>query len=396
MRSSLVAPIGAISRTRAAERVVAAPIVEKAGRFASLDLLRGATVAAMIFVNHPGDWDHVYHPFTHAEWNGFTPTDLIFPAFLFMVGVAGVFSMERRRTAGVAPRRLAAQALVRGLTIAALGWWIAGFPFSSDSLAHLRIPGVLPRIGLVFIVGSWLLLAAPGRRRTPLFLASLVVLLLGLHTFLLTGVGYDLTREGNIQLAVDRAALGGHAWLDGGDPEGIVSTISATATMLTGALAGWLLLGRAGVARKVGILLAAGGAAVLAGVAWNSVLPINKHLWTGSFVLLTSGATAVLLALSMLLVDVLRWRPVLAPFFTFGTNPLAAFVLSELAGKTMQMAEWHGPDGLVVSSRLLLLQGGFGWIPNPTIASHGFALAMVSLCYLALRGLESRGWYLKV
>jgi predicted acyltransferase len=381
---------------KAAPQAVTGPIAATAGRFASLDLLRGATVAAMIFVNHPGDWEHVYRPFTHAAWNGFTPTDLIFPAFLFMVGVAGVFSMERRRAAGVAPLRLAAQALARGLTIAALGWWIAGFPFSSESLAHLRIPGVLPRIGIVFIIGSLLLLAMPERRRLPLFLVSLVALLLAAHTFLLTGLGYDLTREGNIQLAVDRALLQGHAWLDGGDPEGIVSTISATATMLTGALAGWLLLARISTARKVGWLLAAGGLGILAGVVWNVALPINKHLWTGSFVLLTSGATAALLAVSMLLADVLRWQAVLAPFHTFGTNPLAAFVLSELAGKTMQLAEWHGPGGMIVSSRLLLLQGGFGWIPDPTLASHGFALAMVSLCYLALRALEARGWYLKV
>src|SRR5262249_55526696 len=151
---------------------------------------------------------------------------------------------------------------------------------------------------------------------------------LALHTWLLTGLGFDLTPEGNIQLSVDRRLLDGHLWQDGGDPEGIVSTISATASMLSGTLAGYLLMsGRSRRTKQVCLLLA-GTLMIALGELWDARLPINKHLWTASFVLLTSGAAAILLAACMTIVDLHRERPFVSVFATFGKNPLAAFVLS--------------------------------------------------------------------
>jgi predicted acyltransferase len=360
----------------------ASTIASPANRDAALDLFRGCTVAAMLFVNNPGDWNHVYGPLTHADWHGWTCADLIFPSFLFIVGTSAVLSLDR----------LALQALWRGLRIAAIGWVIAAFPFTLERIVHLRIPGVLPRIGIVFFIGVWILLAV----RRPVWILAAIAILLAVHSFLLTGTGWDLTPEHNLQLAVDRALLGDHLWQDGGDPEGIVSTLSATATMLTGALAGYALLSKADRPTKMLWLLLGGTLAMVAGEIWGQTLPINKHLWTGSFVLLTSGAAAVLLAASMWTVDLERGQRLLKAFSTFGKNPLAAFVLSELLSDTLHFVRWRLPSGRAISLRAFLFAHGFGWTHHPTIASHLFALTVVLLWYLVLRGFETRGWFWKI
>ena len=363
-------------------------------RLAALDLFRGATVAAMLFVNTPGDWGHLYGPFGHAAWHGWTPTDLIFPFFLFIVGTSGVFSLDKRRAAGATDRELARHAIVRGLTIVLVGWAMAAFPFNPERLLRLRIPGVLPRIGVVYVLGTLLVLLCKRRRVESLLLA--VALLLGLHTFLLQGLGYDLTREGNIQRAVDLALLKGHLWKKDWDPEGIVSTLSATATMLTGTLTGfWLRSGRT-LGRKIAGLALAGALAALAGEAWNFALPINKNLWTGSYVLLTSGLACLSLAAALLLVDVLRLLRPPGFFFTFGTNPLVAFVLSGLGAKTLGIVKWTTPAGGTTSLHAFLYRGSFGGLADPTVASHLWAAAVVVFWYLVLRVFERRGWYWKV
>jgi predicted acyltransferase len=361
-------------------------------RLTGLDLFRGLTVAAMILVNNPGDWNHVWAPLTHADWNGWTFADLIFPSFLFIVGTAGVLSLQRRRTAGASGMELARHALRRGALIMLVGWLIAAFPFTPDSIVHLRIPGVLPRIGLVFILCTWIILAVRDARLIPL----VILALLAVHTWLLTAIGYDLTPGGNVQLAVDRALFGSHMWQDGGDPEGIVSTLSATATMLTGALAAYLLISRVEGQRKTLWLFTAGGLGLLLGGLWSAFLPINKHLWTGSFVLLSSGAAAILLAVCSSLGDIHFLRRPLSVLATFGKNPLAAFVFAELLGKTMHIVPWHNRSENIASLRTFLFEGGFAWLHHPTVASHLFALSIVILLYLTLREFEVRSLYWKI
>src|SRR5512140_3599619 len=181
-----------------------------AERLAALDLFRGATVAAMLFVNNPGDWGHILAPFDHAEWHGATPTDLVFPFFLFIVGTAGALSLRKRDASGETTAALARHAFRRGMTIALWRWLMAWYPFGWDRLSRLRIPGVLPRIGVVFVLGTWIVLLA-GKRRVPALLAA-VAALLALHTALLFLPGYDLTLAGNLQRAVDLAVLKGHLW----------------------------------------------------------------------------------------------------------------------------------------------------------------------------------------
>ncbi|HKC26153.1 MAG TPA: DUF5009 domain-containing protein [Thermoanaerobaculia bacterium] len=362
-------------------------------RLAALDLFRGATVAAMIFVNDPGDWNHVLRPFDHAEWNGFTPTDAVFPFFLFIVGVAGALSLARHLEKGATRWQLARQAGRRGAAIVLVGWALAWFPFTLDRLGRLRIPGVLPRIGLVYALGTWLVLLAWKRR--PL-VAVFAALLLALHTFLLLGLGFDLTREGNVQRAVDLALLKGHLWKKDWDPEGLVSTLSSIATMLTGTLAGWWVDSARSLGRRIAGLAAAGAASATAGFLLGLALPINKNLWTASYVLFSSGLASLALALALLLVDVARIRRGTGFFLTYGKNPLLAFVLSGLLVKTLLLVKTAGADGKKVSLYARLFRGGFGWITDPYAASHLFALAVVVFLWAVLGVFEKKGWYWKV
>ena len=367
-------------------------------RFAALDLFRGLTVVGMIFVNNPGDWGHIYWPFDHAEWHGWTPTDLIFPFFLFIVGTAAVFSLEKRMAAGARTTDLARHAFTRGMTIVLVGWAMAFYPFFPflERLGRLRIPGVLARIGLVYVLGTWIVLAV-WKRRT-IGVAAAVLVLLALHTFLLTGLGFDLTPAGNIQRAVDLAVLKGHLWKNqqGWDPEGLVSTLTSIATMLTGTLTGFLLKSETSVGAKIARLLAWGAAGVAAGLAWGLVLPINKNLWTASYVVLTSGFACVFLGICIFLVDVKGLSRPFSIFVTFGRNPLLVFVLSGLLAKTMGLIKWTGADGKAITLHRWIYGAGFSWIDDPTIRSHAFALVTILFWYVVLLGFEKKGWYWKI
>ncbi len=354
----------------------------------------------MIFVNNPGDWGHLYRPFDHAEWHGWTPTDLIFPFFLFIVGTAGVFSMEKRMERGASRTALARHAFTRGMTIVLVGWAMAWFPFGLERLSRLRIPGVLPRIGVVYVLGTLLVLTVWRRRVAGVALAAAA--LLAIHTFLLLGLGWDLTREGNLQRALDLAVLKGHLWKKDWDPEGILSTLTAVATMLTGTLTGFLLTAKReredgpDLVRIVAKLVAWGVAGIAAGEVGHLVLPLNKNLWTGSYVVFTSGWASLGLAVSIVAVDLKRWLGPSGFFFTFGRNPLFAFVLSGMLAKTMGLIRWTGADGKAVSLQRSLYEGGFSWIPDPTLRSHAFAAVTVLFWYAVLLVFERKGWYWKV
>jgi predicted acyltransferase len=364
----------------------------------ALDVFRGLTVVGMVFVNNPGDWGHLYWPFDHAEWHGWTPTDLIFPWFLFIVGVAGVFSLEKRLASGASRLDLARHAFRRGMTIVVVGWLMAFYPFVPflERLNRLRIPGVLPRIGVTFVLGTWIVLAV-WRRRAP-GVAAAVVALLALHSWILLGTGFDLTPEGNVQRAVDLAVLKGHLWKNaqGWDPEGIVSTLTAVATMLTGTLTGFLMTGAAGVKAKVARLLAWGAAGTAAGLLWSRSLPINKNLWTASYVVFTSGAALLVLAACVLAIDVAGWKKPFAFFVTFGTNPLLVFVLSGLLAKTLGLVKVTDAAGKAITLHTWIYRTAFSWIADPTVRSHAFALVTIAFWWAVLRVFEKKGWYWKI
>ncbi len=350
----------------------------------------------MLFVNNPGSWAWVLPPFGHAEWHGCTPTDLVFPFFLFIVGTASVLSLGKRAAQGAARGELARHALRRGATIVLVGWALAAFPFTLERLARLRIPGVLPRIGVVYALGALLLLMAPAKRKAA-FLFVFSVLLLALHTALLFLPGYDLTLEGNLQAAIDLALLKGHLWKPAWDPEGVLSTLTALATMLTGALAGLLLTSRASLKARLAALGLAGLAGVAGGLAWQALgLPLNKGLWTGSYVLFSSGAACLSLLLALVVVDILGVKRPFAPLFTFGTNPLLAFVLSGLLAKLLGLVKVTVADGKAASLHKILYDRVFSRVGEPYLASHLQALAVLAVCWAVLRYCEKKGWYWKV
>jgi predicted acyltransferase len=350
----------------------------------------------MLFVNNPGNWSFVLPPFGHAAWHGCTPTDLVFPFFLFIVGTASVLSLGKRAAQGAGRGALARHALRRGATIVLVGWALAAFPFTLHRLLHLRIPGVLPRIGVVYALGALLLLAAPVRRKAA-FLACASALLLAVHTALLFLPGYDLTLEGNLQAAIDLSLLKGHLWKPAWDPEGVLSTLTALATMLTGALTGLLLTSKAPLRSRLAALGLAGAVGVASGLAWQALgLPLNKGLWTGSYVLFSSGAACLSLLAALVVVDLLGVKRPFAPLFTFGTNPLLAFVLSGLIAKLLGLVKLTLADGKAVSLHRLLFDRVFSRVGEPYLASHLQALAVLAVCWAVLRYCEKKGWFWKV
>lgn len=353
-----------------------------AARLASVDALRGLAVAAMLLVNNPGDWGHVYAPLQHAAWHGCTPTDLIFPFFLFIVGVSIALSLGARiEAAGAAKAPLARGVLERalrilllGLALHALAWWLMDKP-------EFRLMGVLQRIALCFAFTG--LVALYLRQRQQWLL--LAALLLGYAALLLAGG--PLSKAGNLAARLDSALLGplAYQW-DAAtglahEPEGLLSTLGAFATCLLGLRAGdWL---RKGLTAR---LYALSAAALALGYAAAFYLPWNKQLWTSSFVLWTGGWACLALLLSHQWVDRRGW-PALGR--AFGVNAIAAYAGAWTLAVLLEGLGWMAP----------LYALGFGWIARtlgPFEASLAFALAFVLLWALVVALLDRRRIYIKV
>ncbi len=326
----------------------------------SLDVFRGLTIAAMILVNNPGTWAHIYWPLEHAAWNGWTPTDLIFPFFLFIVGVSMVLSFAARIERGATRASLALHVLRRSATIFVVGLFLAGFPYFH--LATIRIPGVLQRIAVCYLFAGLIVLAsglvpdlagrhADGSKRAARIapvVAVILVLLLGYWALLkfVPVPGYGAGRldpQGNLGAYLDRRVMPGHLWSQSKtwDPEGILSTLPAIATVLLGSLVGiWLRSPRPGSGQatrtpqqKALGLLFAGTAGLVLGELLHPFFPINKNLWTSTYVTFTGGFAMVLLALCYWVVDIKGWKRWATPFVVYGTNALAVFTLSTLLAK---------------------------------------------------------------
>jgi predicted acyltransferase len=359
-------------------------------RARSLDVFRGLTMAAMVVVNNPGDWNTVYWPLLHADWNGWTPTDLIFPFFLFIVGAVIPFGSAEGRTW---PRILRRTAIIIGV-----GWLLAAFPFFN--LATLRIPGVLPRIGLCYLAAAAVVrLAGPDRRRISRAVVVITAaLLIGYWALMMLvpvpgGEAGNLSPSGNLAAWLDRALLGGHLWRPDWDPEGLLSTLPAVATTLLGVLSGLAIRDAASPRAVVRSLATWGLAGVVAGLAWDVAFPINKSLWTSSYVLFTAGIAAAALAACYAWVDVspsprtLRWSE---PLVALGRNALLLFVASALLAKILIYLPW--PD----RSRALGSWGygvAFAGLAPPKVASLLFALTHLVVLWTGLWWLHRRRWY---
>jgi predicted acyltransferase len=366
-------------------------------RLLALDVFRGATVAGMLLVNDPGSWSHIFPPLEHAAWNGWTPTDLVFPFFLFVVGITTQLSLAARRARGADDAALVRQILRRGGLIVGFGLLLSWFPFFTwgpavpaagrvvDRLYHIRIPGILQRIGVVYTLAALLTLRTSARTQVWIIAGILIGYWAITASFPMYPPPVTLAARID-RLLLDWGPYGNHLWSGTvtWDPEGLLSTVPAIATALLGILAAkWL--------NNVRMLFALGLLGIVVGLAWNLVFPINKNLWTSSFVVFTAGVAAVVLAACTWVIDVrgIRWWT--PPFVVFGVNPLVAFIGSEAMARLIYSV-------LTVHS-VSLATAGYNlftpWLP-PRVASLAFAIGFVVFWLGVLTVLYRRKIILKV
>lgn len=306
----------------------------KTGRLMSLDVFRGMTIAFMIIVNTPGTWSHVFAPLRHAKWHGCTPTDLVFPSFLFIAGVAVYYSLKKYNFEFSGPSLF--RILRRVALIFAAGLFLNIFPHFDRDYSTLRIVGVLQRIALAYGLGAIIVLLV---KRNYIWIVTAIILLGYWALLYFLGGSDPYSLEGNLASRVDAAILGAnHLYKGFGipfDPEGLVSTIPAVGTVLLGFMAG-NLIGSFGTSWKtVGYLAVIGAALVAAGVVWGEYFPINKPLWTSSYVLYAGGIGMILLSLLFVIIDIWGLQGWTGFFNTFGTNPMFTYLLAGIWTKTM-------------------------------------------------------------
>ena len=348
------------------------------GRLTSRDAFRGLTLAGMILVNNPGSWEHVYAPLLHATWDGWTPTDLVFPSFVFIVGVAIPLGLGKRLARGDSSGAIMSKVFRRTLIIFAIGLFLNAFPFDK-SIATLRIPGVLQRIAICYCVASLIFLKVGVRGQ----LLTTAALLLGYWGAMVAipvpGVGAgDLSRPNNLAAYIDTHLLAGHTYKSDYDPEGILSTLPAIATTMIGVLAGIWLGGRRPIGEKVAGIFAGGTLCFLVGWSWAWVLPINKALWSSSFTLYSAGLSLLLLGVCAFLIEVLGYKRWAVPFLVFGSNPIVAYALSGLlSGVLTKLVYLTLHNGEKMAAKPLMFHHLADHLGNPTLASLVYALTYV-------------------
>jgi predicted acyltransferase len=415
-------PVSAASRPSTRERLLA------------LDVFRGLTIAGMLLVNNPGSWGHIYPPLRHADWHGWTPTDLIFPYFLFIVGVTTHLSIAARRARGDDEGAIRRQILRRGALIFLFGLVLNWFPFFQwgtipgdsapsfldrivERLENLRIMGVLQRIGLAYVVAAFLTVATSVKRQVAIAGAILigywfVMTLLPVPDTGVVGAVAIHTRDGHLAAWLDRVlldwraqGLGSHLWIGGvtrpgappsWDPEGLLSTVPAVATTMLGVMAGrWIQQPRP-LAERLNGLFGAGALGMTVGLMWHWSFPINKNLWTSSYVVFTAGMASVTLATIMWLVDAHGWRRWTKFFVIYGMNPIVAFVGSGILARLLYSILKVDYQGRRVSVVEAIYRTFVAWGLPPVDASLAFALSFVLLWFGILWLLYRRQIFLKV
>jgi predicted acyltransferase len=366
-------------------------------RLVSLDVFPGITIASMVLVNNPGSWEHIYWPLEHAQWHGWTPTDLVFPFFLFIVGVAITLAFGSRVESGRSARDLYLKVVKRTLIIFAIGLFLNGFPYFG--LSELRIPGVLQRIAVCYFLASIIFLTTKVRTQV----AIVIALLLGywLLVKFIPAPGFaagDLTKEGSLPSFIDRVVFGKHVWAQAKvyDPEGLFSTIPALATTLIGLLTGHWLRTKNSAYEKVAGLFVAGAICVAVGWAWNPFFPINKALWTSSYVLFTGGLALQFLALCYWIIDIKSYRRWAKPFEIFGLNAIALYVVADLIAESLGLINLTGADGSQVPLGSWVYDHLFASWASPVNASLAFAVTFVLVCLGLMWILYRRKIFIKI
>jgi predicted acyltransferase len=417
--TSTAAPRVTFSEPAVTSTVAPTPTARE--RLVSLDVFRGLTVAGMILVNNPGTWSAIYPPLQHAPWHGWTPTDLIFPFFLFIVGITTHLSLSARRERGDTDAALVKQIIRRGAIIYLLGLLMAWFPFyqwgtiegmTNPSfwerfvyrLEHLRILGVLQRIGLVYIFAGLLTLRTSLKQQVVIVAA----LLLG-YWFAMTlipipgkdiGALYLSKPAETLQAYIDRAILGtNHIWSGSRtyDPEGILSTFPAVGTAMLGVMAGRWIGQRRPLVERIAALACAGCLAMVVGLMWNWSFPINKNIWTSSYVIFTAGMACASLATIMWIIEEhdIRWWT--KPFVIYGVNPIVAFVGSGVLARILYTL-WKVPyEGTPTPVEAVIYRSVFApAFSDPRTASFAMAFTTVLFWFGILAVLYKKRIFLKV
>ena len=365
---------------------------ETTGRLVSLDVFRGATIALMVLVNTAGGFPGAYAPLEHADWNGWTPTDVVFPSFVWIVGLSLTLSLRKRIHAGASRASLVPAILRRALILYLLGVFLYLFPHFNFATA--RILGVLQRIAICYAAASLVYLYTGIRGQ----IASIVGLL-ATYTLLMLYVpvpGYGaghLDVEGNFEHYVDRLVLGPHnyAHTKTWDPEGIVSTLPAIASALLGVVAAHLLRLKRTLSERTTWLFLIGNVLIALALMFTPIMPINKKLWTTSFTLFMAGLDFVIFAGLLWIVDgqkVRRWG---TPFAVLGMNSIFVYMLSEI-GETLTNTLHIGGQ----SVRDSVYQHVFAAWLNPANAGLLYSLSYVALMFLAAWIMYRRRWFVRV
>ena len=380
-------------------------------RLLALDVLRGLTITAMILVNNPGSWSYMYWPLKHAQWHGLTPTDLIFPFFIFIVGMSITLSVNAMQAKGISKQQIVKSGLVRTVKLIALGWFLAlfyynfrdpNFSWLEQRLFSIRVMGVLQRIGVVYIIA----LACYLYLKPKHIVFSLLGLLVG-YAALMQYVPYKLpTGEfasglwlygNNLSAWLDNLLLGAqHVYYGNAeplpfDPEGLLSTLPAVATALSGVLSGYYLSTEKNLHNQIKVLLWAATASIVCGYSLSQVIPINKALWTPSYVMISSGLALLSYAFCSYILDIRRARLWCAPFLVFGANAILFFMFAGVVGRILIMIPVGESSlkGVIFSKALQPLLGNY-------MGSFAFSVLFLLLSYTVMYACYKRRIFWKV
>lgn len=371
-------------------------------RLVSLDVFRGMTIAGMVLVNNPGTWSAIYSPLEHAKWHGWTPTDMIFPFFVFIMGVAIPIALGKRVEQGVTSD-VYWKIIKRSLIIFGLGLFLATFPFYNFTKetwvdpSNVRIMGVLQRLALCYLFSSFIFLWFNWKNQ--LYIA--IGLLLFYWALMLYGGNGDLTPEGNFAGYIDRLILTEpHIWKSSKvfDPEGLLSTIPAISTCLAGVLCGIFLKTKRDDYQKVSAFFFFGIVLVAIGWAWDFFFPINKSLWTSSYVVFMAGQALCFLGFCYWLIDIKGYKAWTKPFVIFGVNALALFVGSGVMARLLGIIKVGeaGSDGNRLSLQQWIFNNLFLSWASPINASLAYAICFILVWLFLMWLLYRKNIFIKV
>jgi predicted acyltransferase len=414
-----------LERTQEKAAAPASAAKPRRERLLALDVFRGLTVAGMLLVNDPGTWSSIYPPLEHAAWNGWTPTDLIFPFFLFIAGVTTHLSLQARRDRGDDEHAIRRQIIRRGLLIFLFGFLVNGFPFFTwgtidgvanpsfmfrvvDRLYHWRIMGVLQRIGVAYLCAALLSQGATVKQ----MVIRIATLLYG-YWFVMTALPVpDTGVLGQFAISspehtmaawwdrffLDWGRFGNHLWVSSKtwDPEGILSTIPAIATAMLGNLAGQWIGSKRPFSERLNGMFAVGALGMMAGLMWNWSFPINKSIWTSSYVVFCAGMAVLAIATIMWIVDVHNVKRWTKPFVIYGLNPMVAFVGSGVMARLIYSIFKVNYNGKPIALEAAIYQSVFASWLDPVNASLAFALTFVLFWFGVLYVLYRKNIVLKV